>query len=90
MVELVLNGGHHRQMLEAHTGETPKTRNVETQGLVATKTLPKALRTHTLTALTSMFGLVGLVWWVWFGRFGLVGWFGRFGLVCKICILCIF
>ena len=37
MVELVLNGGHHRQMLEAHTGETPKTRNVETQGLVATK-----------------------------------------------------
>ena len=37
MVELVLNGGHHRQMLEAHAGETPKTRNVETLGLVATK-----------------------------------------------------
>ena len=37
MVELVLNGGHQRKMLEAHAGETPKTRNVETQGLVATK-----------------------------------------------------
>ena len=44
------------------------------------KTLPKALRTHTLTAFTSnsslvWFGLVGMVWLVWFGRFG------KFGLV---------
>ena len=37
MVELVLNDVYYRKMLEAHAGETPKTRNVETQGLVATK-----------------------------------------------------
>ena len=37
MVELVFNGVHYRKMLEAHAVETPKTRNVETHGLVATK-----------------------------------------------------
>ena len=29
------------------------------------QTLPKALRTHALTALTSNFGLVGLVQYAW-------------------------
>ena len=29
------------------------------------KTLPKALRTHALTALTSNFGLVGFVQYAW-------------------------
>ena len=37
VAELVLNGVHYRKMLEAHAGETPRTRNVETQDLVATK-----------------------------------------------------
>ena len=37
MAELVLNGSHYRKMLEAHAGETPRTRNVETQDLVATQ-----------------------------------------------------
>ena len=48
------------------------------------KILPKALRTHALTALTSNFGLVGLVQYAWQAKFDLV-WqvrLGRFGLVC--------